>query len=130
MSKDQPYLTFGPGEIIIKKDDPAERTFMILSGSARVFLEEDGKHVELAILKEDDIFGETAIFTNQAYGATVETCEETEVFVITPESLNDMLKFSDPIIRALIKMLIERLRKTNDALLKSETREFIDVGFI
>ena len=30
----------------------------------------------------------------------------------------------------MVLMLIERLRKTNEALLKSETREFMDIALI
>ena len=103
---------------------------MILSGKVRVYLEEGTKIIELAELGEDQIFGETAIFSNEAYGANVECIEESELYVITPDSLNDMLKATDPIIRALLQMLIQRLQTTNEALLKSETREFIDVALI
>ena len=60
----------------------------------------------------------------------MECIEESELYVITPDSLNDMLKATDPIIRALLQMLIQRLQTTNEALLKSETREFIDVALI
>lgn len=122
--------TFQAGERIITKGDNADKAFMIMSGKVRVFLEEDTKQVELATLEEDAIFGETAIFSDQVYGANVEATEETELFIITPESLSEMLKGSDPIVRALIRMLIERLKNTNQALLKSETREFMDIAFI
>ena len=121
---------FKAGERIITKGDTAEKAYIIISGKVRVFLEEDTKQVDLATLEEDDIFGETAIFSNQAYGANVEAVEDTELFVITPESLSEMLKGSDPIVRALIRMLIERLKNTNEALLKSETREFMDIAFV
>lgn len=123
-------IKFEAGERVITKGHQADKAYMIISGKVRVFLEEDSKQVELATLEEDDIFGETAIFSNQAYGANVETIEDTELFVITPESLGEMLKGSDPIVRALIRMLIDRLKNTNEALLKSETREFMDIAFI
>ena len=122
--------TYKAGDHIITKGDKADKAYMIMSGKVRVFLEEDTTQVELAILEEDDIFGETAIFSDQSYGANVEALEDTELFVITPESLSEMLKGSDPIVRALIRMLIERLKNTNEALLKSETREFMDIAFI
>ena len=122
--------TFKAGERIIAKGTNADKAYMIMSGKARVFLEEDTKQVELAILEEDAIFGETAIFTDGTYGANVEAVEDCELFVITPESLTEMLKGSDPIVRALIRMLIDRLKNTNQALLKSETREFMDIAFI
>lgn len=123
-------LEFKPGEKIVAQGDEAVSTFMILSGKVRVYLEEGEKVVELAELGEDQLFGESAILSGEPYGANVEAVEDTEIYVITPESLNEMLGSADPIIRALIQMLISRLKATNEALLKSETREFIDVGMI
>ncbi len=122
--------SFKAGELIVKKGQKADKAYMILSGKVRVFLEDGTKQVELATLEEDAIFGETAIFSNQSYGANVEAIEDAELFIITPESLNEMLKGADPIMRSIIRMLIDRLKNTNEALLKSETREFMDIGFI
>ena len=123
-------LEFKAGERIITQGDEANKAYMVLSGKVRVFLEDGTKVVELAELGEDEIFGESAILTGQPYGANVEAIEDAELYVITPESLSEMLRSSDPIIRAIIQMLIARLKTTNEALLKSETREFIDVALI
>jgi len=81
-------------------------------------------------LKEGQIFGETAILDGGVYGANISAVEDTELLVITPENLQDILEQSDPFIRELLKMMIERLKSTNEALLKSETREFMDIVLI
>ena len=117
-------------ERIIEKGQDADKAYMIVSGSVSVYLEEAGKKVELATLEQGEIFGETAIFSEGTYGANVEAIEDTELFAITPDTLNDMLQGSDPLVRAILRMLIERLQTTNEALLKSETREFMDIAFI
>ncbi len=130
MSASLEILKFKANERIITQGDTAEKAYMILSGKVRVYLEEGSKVVELAELGEDQIFGESAIFSDAPYGANVETIEDCELYVITPESLAEMLGDADPIVRALIQMLIERLKRTNEALLKSETREYIDVALI
>lgn len=127
---DNEYVEYKTGERIITKGEPATKAYMIMSGKVRVFLEEEEKQIDLAVLEEDDIFGETAIFSGELYGANVVASEDVELYVITPESLGDMLKSSDPIVRAIIRMLIDRLRATNAALLKSETREFMDIAFV
>ena len=121
---------FQPGELIIKQGEEASTAYLIDRGKVRVFLEQDSKIVDLAELIEDEIFGETALFTGAAYGANVEAIEETEVTLITPEILQIKIQNCDPMMRAIIQMLIERLQHTNKALLESETREFIDVAFI
>ncbi|MCB1651831.1 MAG: cyclic nucleotide-binding domain-containing protein [Alphaproteobacteria bacterium] len=117
-------------ERIINKDDPADKAYMIKSGSVRVFLEDGTKTIDLATLKEGDIFGETAIFEGGTYGANVEADEDCKLLVITPESLKEMLESANPVMRAMLEMLIKRLKNTNEALLKSETREFMDIALI
>ena len=130
MSTSNKSTSFKAGSRIIEKGAKADKAYMIVSGKVRVFLEEDSKKVELATLDQGNIFGETAIFSDGEYGANVETTEDTELFIITPDSLNEMLQGSDPAVRALLRMLIERLKNTNEALLKSETREFMDLAFV
>ena len=123
-------LNFKKGERIISKGDKATSAYMVLSGKVRVFLEEGSKVIELAVLGQEEIFGETAIFLEETYGANVEAAEDCEILEITPETMNEKLKGADPIVQTLLHMLIKRLKKTNQSLLKSETREFIDVGLI
>lgn len=129
-SDDLQNLKFSAGERILTQGQDGNKAYMILSGSVRVFLEDGTKIVELATLGKDEIFGESAILTGEPYGAHVEAIDDIELRVITPETLSDMLQSTDPIIRALVQMLITRLKSTNEALLKSETREFIDVALI
>ena len=122
--------TFQPGERIVQQGAEAQTAYLIDRGKVRVYLEQEGKIVDLAELGDDELFGETALFTGAAYGANVDAVEETEVTLITPEILKIKIQNCDPMMRAIIQMLIERLQRTNKALLESETREFIDVAFV
>ncbi len=108
------------GRAIIEQGDPAMEAYLIESGRVRVSIDKEGKDVELAELGEDQIFGETALFKGSDYGATVTALEETTVIKITPDVLDIKIRLCDPMIRALIKMMMERQRRTNDALIKSQ----------
>lgn len=121
---------FSPGERIVINGDEATTAYLIISGKARVYLKNDGKIVDLALLGEDEIFGETAIIKGGTYGANVDAVEETELLPITPDSLKEMMDACDPVLGALVKMLIKRLKETNQKLLASETREFIDIALV
>lgn len=125
-----PHKTFLSGERILSKGDTASAAYMILKGEVRVFLEEGSRKIDLATLKENDIFGETAIFTKDTHGANCEALTDCTLMVITPEALSAMLEATDPILRNIVTMLIKRLRQTNEALLRSETREFMDIALI
>lgn len=122
---------FQKGECIISKGDAAQKAFMLLQGRARVFLEKNGKEVTIAELECGSIFGENALFGIREYGANVEALDNnTKVSVITTMSFQKKIENSDPMLRTIIHMLIERQRITNEALLDSETREFMDIEFI
>ena len=72
----------------------------------------------------------TALFGGGSYGAHVDAETDVELAVITPESFAGKIQSSDPMVRAIVQMLMERLKKTNEALLKSETREFMDIALV
>lgn len=112
------YETFiyPEGRQIIEQREPAMEAFLIESGKVKVTMERDGKTVILAELGEDQIFGETALFKGSDYGATVTAMEETTVIKITPDILDVKIRLCDPMLRALIKMMMERQRKSNAAL--------------
>ena len=112
------YETFiyPEGRTIIEQGEPAMEAFLIESGKVKVTMERDGKAIELAELGPDQIFGETALFKGSDYGATVTAMEETTVIKITPDILDVKIRLCDPMLRALIKMMMERQRKSNAAL--------------
>jgi len=124
-------IDFNTGERIIAHGDEANCAYMIIDGHVRVFIEEGTRKISLATLGPEQIFGETAILTGSStYGANVEALENCKLRIITREFLNGVLDSSDPVIRALLLMLLERLKNTNEALVKSETREFMDIVLI
>jgi CRP-like cAMP-binding protein len=121
---------FQKGQRIITKGNKAGCAYLIVSGEVRVFLEEGTKSLDLATLGPQEIFGESAIFSDTLNGAHVEAISDCVLLPITPETFTEMLSQTDPIIQSLIRTLIERLKVTNEALLKSETREFMDIVLI
>jgi len=118
MSDNLETFIYPEGRAIVEQGEPAMEAFLIESGKVSVTLEKDGKTTELAQLAEDQIFGETALFKGSDYGATVTALEETTVVKITPEILDAKIRLCDPMLRALIKMMMERQRRSNDELAK------------
>ena len=111
---------FPEGRPIVNQGDDATEAFLIENGSVVVTVEKDGKKIELATLGEDQIFGESALFDQTQYGATVTATEETTVVKITPAILDAKIRLCDPMLRALIKMMVERQKQSNEALLSKE----------
>ncbi|MBX2833600.1 MAG: cyclic nucleotide-binding domain-containing protein [Micavibrio sp.] len=122
---------FTEGERIISKGEDGVCAYVIEKGRVRVTILEGTRRIALAQLGEGEIFGETAIITNGSkYGADVEAMTECTLRIITREDLNNILELSDPIIKTLLLMLGERLQNTNEALVRSETREYMDIALI
>jgi len=121
---------YAKGQSILTKGQTAHKAYMVEKGAVRVYLNNDGKIVELARLGPGEIFGETALFEGGVYGANIDAAEDSVLNVITPGWLDGAIEDVDPMVAALIRMLIARLKSTNEALVKSETREFIDVAFV
>ena len=111
---------FPEGRAIIEQGEPAMEAFLIESGRVAISVEKDGNTTKLAELSVDEIFGETALFKGSDYGATVTAMEETTVVKITPDILDIKIRLCDPMIRALIQMMMERQRRTNEALAEKE----------
>ncbi|HPF78622.1 MAG TPA: Crp/Fnr family transcriptional regulator [Alphaproteobacteria bacterium] len=122
MSESYETFIYPEGRVIIEQGEPAMEAFLIESGKVKVTMERDGKTVELAELGEDQIFGETALFKGSDYGATVTAAEETTVIKITPDILDAKIRLCDPMLRALIKMMMERQRRSNAALAEYQSK--------
>jgi CRP-like cAMP-binding protein len=123
MSDSYETFIFPEGRPIVEQGEPAMEAYLIEKGRVKVTMEKDGKKIDLAELGEDEIFGETALFKGSDYGATVVPLEETTVIKITPDILDAKIRLCDPMIRGLIKMMMERQRRTNDALANFQARE-------
>ena len=104
------------GEVIVRQGEVGLRAYLIQSGSVRVYSEVNGKTIELARLGAGQIFGEMALIKNVQRAASVIALEETTLVAITKEILSKKLSHSDPTIRALVPMLLDRLKNANDIL--------------
>ena len=116
MSDSLETFIYPEGRVIIEQGEPAFEAYMVERGRVKVTIEKEGSTVELAELGEDQIFGETALFKGSDYGATVTALEETTLIKITPDILDVKIRLCDPMIRALIRMMMERQRRSNEAL--------------
>lgn len=122
-------IIFAAEHRIITKGQPANAAYLVVRGLVQVYLEKHGRIVTLAELGPGAIFGEGALFGSESYGANVKALQETELTLITPESFQKTFMACDPMIKAVIQAFQERQRRTNEALLKSETREHMEIDW-
>lgn len=111
---------FSAGERIIQENEPADRCYMILSGTVRVTSSFSGKEDFYTILNPGDHFGEISLIDGQAPSATVVAEEETETLSISHDDLKTFLE-TDPrlagkLLLSMLKALCRRLRETDQSL--------------
>ncbi len=104
---------FPAGHTIIQEGDDGLNAYIVQSGSVRVTKNKQGKAIELAKLGVGDIFGETALMFDEPRMATVTAIDDCNLIVITRQVLEEKLGDSDPTIRAIVKMMKERLKAAN-----------------
>ena len=95
------------GQVVFRFGDPGESAYAIEAGAVEV-LAADGRRI--AVLSANSLFGEVALLDQQARTATVRTLEETTLVRIDRNHVNELLKRTDPVIRHLLTLLLERFR--------------------
>ncbi|NBX67117.1 MAG: cyclic nucleotide-binding domain-containing protein [Proteobacteria bacterium] len=116
MARQTPILErrfFPEGHTIIEEGDVADHAYIIQSGSVKIFKNKGGKPVDLATLSVGDIFGETALLFDEPRTASVKAIEDCNLIIITRQVMEDKLKDCDATIRAIVKMMKERIKAAN-----------------
>ncbi len=109
------------GSVFIKQGDDAYSAYLIQSGRVSVYSYKNGKTHELAQLGVGQICGEMALMNEATRTASVRAIEDCNLIVITKTAFEEKLKNSDPTIRAIVEMLIDRVHDLNNKILDDES---------
>jgi len=101
---------FVKGDIIIKKEDPGENLFIIVSGKVEVL---GNRGVHLAYLGSGEVFGEMSLLSGNPVGATIKVVESTRVLYLNGEDFRKALNRYPALQMYLACLLAQRLAKTN-----------------
>lgn len=118
---------FPEGHTIIEEGDVADHAYIIQSGTVKIFKDKGGKPVELAKLGVGDIFGETALLFDEPRTASVKALEDCNLIIITRATMEEKLKDSDATIRAIVKMMKERIKAANTERVEKTATDVKDV---
>jgi serine/threonine-protein kinase len=113
---------YAAGTTIVREGDRAEAAYIIVEGRCRVEKAIGEEHVSVRELGPGEVFGETAVLTNQARTATVIAVQRTVLKVVTRESLEAELT-RNPWLGAFVHALAERFREVDGQLARSRGPE-------
>lgn len=108
------------GTIVIREGAPADYAYLIQSGRMQVFVNTLDGEVEIATLGPGQFIGEMALMSKSPRTASVRALEDSNLIVITPVVFREKLDKSDPMIKAITKMLIERVLQANAKKVEGE----------
>ncbi len=108
---------FKAGEYLMKQGESGIGLFMILEGKVRIEKSDaGGNNVELAENGPGDILGEMTVFDGAPRSASVVATEETACLVLASWEFNAFLKTHPDVALALLPIVVQRFRETNEAL--------------
>ncbi len=124
LEKSAARKNFRKGESVFEEGAQADAAYYIISGQVEIF-KKSGASGVVASLREGEIFGEMALLRFDRYTLSARAAEDTEVFVVTPAMLQEQVRATHPLIRAILGMLVERIHGVNEVLidLDSTTRQ-------
>jgi len=108
---------FAAHHVIFREGDTSDTCYVVAQGHARAIREHaDGRQIALAHFGPGDIFGELAIFDDEARSATVETLDQVDAIAILGADFRRLLKEHPAIAVKLVVSLGRRLREANERL--------------
>ena len=96
------------GTTIIREGDVGHALYIIVDGRVRVHRDDQ----TIAVLGERDVFGELSVLDPKPRSASVEALEDTRLFALRGEHLEELMAADPPVLRGVVRFLCRRIRAT------------------
>ena len=113
-------LKFDPGQTLCKEGDAGDSAFVIVKGSAEVYIRAGGEDIKVATVGRNEFIGDMAILCDSPRSATVRAVVACETLVIGKSQLMGLLKSFPDMGIAMMRVLAVRLDRTNRALAQAQ----------
>jgi diguanylate cyclase len=114
---------FAVGEQIFEIGDAGDCAYLIENGSVEIFIMDQGVERLVSSMGKDEMFGEIALIDHQPRTATVRAAEKTVLIPVRRKLVDGLLEKSDPILRHLLLVILERFRSKQADPAKSAQSE-------
>ena len=104
---------------LFAKGDPGNCMYFIYKGQVSIH---DGEH-QLAILSENEIFGELSVLDSDTRSASATTLTESILLKIEQEDFYDVIATSTDILKGIMKTLCRRLREQDHITVEMKKKE-------
>ena len=101
---------FAAGQHIFEYGDEGDCAYLIEEGVVEVFIKEQGSERRIKLMGKGELFGEVSLLDRQPRTATVRVIEKAVLVPIPRKLVDGLLEKSDPILRHLLMVILERFR--------------------
>jgi hypothetical protein len=106
-----------PGDIIIKRNDPGDAVYFLLSGKVRARIQVGGEDKTLSHIPAGQFFGEMAMFTQTTRSADVVAVDESRLLRLTSQSFRSLIaerpSTAAPLLFAISGIMASRIMEDN-----------------
>lgn len=111
---------FASGQDIFRYGDMGDCAYLIEEGSVEVLVAKDGGEQRIKLIGKGELFGEVSLIDYQPRTATVRAVERSVLVPIPRKMMEGLLEKSDPVLRHLLLVILERFRHRNHNSMLSE----------
>ena len=120
---------YAAGQTIFSYGDPGHALYIIRSGEVEIFLKNDqGEKIVLETSGPGDVFGEISLLDDGPRTAWVAAISDVEVLRLDREHFEDYVRLYTPAALNLLSVAARRLRKSDDVIRRTVTRNVNDVA--
>lgn len=98
------------GEVVFRNGDIGDCAYLIEYGRIEILIETEAGEKQLALFDQGELFGEIALIDKRPRTATARAIEKTALVPIPRHLVDNLLSKSDPILRHLLTVILERFR--------------------
>lgn len=123
------YLECVPGEILIKKGEPGDAIYFLLSGELRARITVGLQDTTVGNIVAGEFFGEMAMFTHSPRSADVVVESNARLLRLSAESfllmIRELSSLAGPILYAIAQVMARRIADSNKNLHREVASGFV-----
>jgi CRP/FNR family transcriptional regulator, cyclic AMP receptor protein len=122
-------MRYGAGQSIFNMGDPGHALYIVRSGEVEIYLKNDqGEKIVLETARPGDIFGEVSLLDDGPRTAWVMAIRDVEVLRLDRAHFEDYVRQHTPAALNLLSVAARRLRKSDEFIRHTITRNVNDVA--
>ena len=122
-------LPYKAGATIFNYGDPGHALYIVRSGEVEIFVKNDqGEKIVLEVAQPGDVFGEVSLLDDGPRTAWVSAVTDAEVLRLDREHFEDYVRAYTPAALNLLSVIARRLRKSDEMIRRTVTRNANDVS--